>query len=119
MVLLPADNTDGDTDTELGNDSDMTDMTIETGSEISGRIEIQTSKQTSKIKKPEGLNQRIQKHGTGICRRIRSRKLLLGAFYLLAKKSIHSLNALRGWKTCANGKPTENLMSIAYNGSGS
>ena len=30
-------------------------MTIETVSEVSGRIEIQTSKQTSKIKKPEGL----------------------------------------------------------------
>ena len=55
MVLLPPDNTDGDTDTELGNDSDLTDMTIETVSEVSGRIEIQTSKQTSKIKKPKGL----------------------------------------------------------------
>ena len=55
LVLLPPDNTDGDTDTELGNDSDLTDMTIETVSEVSGRIEIQTLKQTSKIKKAEGV----------------------------------------------------------------
>ena len=76
VVLLPPPNVDSDTDTELGNKADLTEMTLETVSEVSGTIEVQASKQTLKAKKVRLSKKKIQKHATDIfkMRRIKFRK---------------------------------------------
>ena len=48
VVLLPPDNVDGDTDNECGNESELTDITLSKIAEVSGTIEINTSRKVTR-----------------------------------------------------------------------
>ena len=50
VVILPPDNAEnGDTDIEAGNDSDLEDSVLGSIVEVAGTLEVQSSKQTSKV----------------------------------------------------------------------
>ena len=50
-VLLPPENVDKDTDNECGNDTELTDISLELVKEVSGTIDINTSRKVTKTKK--------------------------------------------------------------------
>ena len=50
-VLLPPENVDKDTDNEFGNDTELTDISLELVKEVSGTIDINTSRKVTKTKK--------------------------------------------------------------------
>ena len=50
-VLLPPENVDKDTDNECGNDTELTDISLELAKEVSGTIEINTTQSDQNKKK--------------------------------------------------------------------
>ena len=56
VVILPPDNTEnGDTDVEAGNESDLEETSLGSVLEVAGTLEVQSSKQTSKVKAAKQL----------------------------------------------------------------
>ena len=50
-VLLPPENVDKDTDNECGNDTELTDISLELAKDVSGTIEINTTQSDQNKKK--------------------------------------------------------------------
>ena len=53
LVITPPDNDDGDTDDEVGNDADLGEIHLDNAPEVSGRIEVQTSRKLSRTLRNE------------------------------------------------------------------
>ena len=53
IILPPANTDDGDTDTEIGNDQELGEQVMSQVVEVAGKIEVQTSKRSSRVQKPQ------------------------------------------------------------------
>ena len=64
LVITPPDNVDGDTDGEVGNDADLGEIHLDNVQEVSGRIEVQTSRKLSRTfsKKKKDQPKTLPKH---------------------------------------------------------
>ena len=56
IILPPANTNDGDTDTEIGNDQDLGEQVMSQVVELAGKIEVQTSRRSSRVQKPQNKN---------------------------------------------------------------
>ena len=52
-MLPPVNTCDGDTDNELGDDNSLTSVTLDCVAEVTGTLEVQSSRKTSRISKPK------------------------------------------------------------------
>ena len=53
IILPPANIDDGDTDTEIGNDQELGEQVMSQVVEVAGKIEVQTSRRSSRVQKPQ------------------------------------------------------------------
>ena len=54
IIILPPVNTDDrDTDTEIGNDQELGEQVMSQVVEVAGKIEVQTSRRSSRVQKPQ------------------------------------------------------------------
>ena len=53
IILSPANTDDGDTDTETGNDQELGERVMSQVVEVAGKIEVQTSRISSRVQKPQ------------------------------------------------------------------
>ena len=53
IILPPANTDDGDTDTEIGNDQELGEQVMSQVVEVAGKIEVQTSRRSSRVQKPQ------------------------------------------------------------------
>lgn len=65
LVLLPPDNVEGDTDTECGNDADLHGFDLEQIEEVSGTIEISTTRGVTRTKRPNIKDRKAYKPPKG------------------------------------------------------
>ena len=62
LVLLPPDNVDGDTDNEVGNDAELTETCLDSIQEVSGTVEICTSRKTTRTVKKKLKHTKLEKN---------------------------------------------------------
>ena len=60
IIILPLANTDdGHTDTEIGNHQELGEQVMSQVVEVAGKIEVQTSRRSSRVQKPQKKRVRI------------------------------------------------------------
>ena len=61
IIILPPVNTDeGDTDTRIGNDQELGEQVMSQVVEMAGKIEVKTSRRSSRVQKPQNKRVRIK-----------------------------------------------------------
>ena len=61
LVILPPDNVDGNTNNDVGSDTELKDINLDQFQEVYGTVEVSTRRKTTRVKKKEAKDQKLSK----------------------------------------------------------